>query len=186
MTLTDGVADLIADMEHDLRDRLRKVQREAEASIEDGDPGPIWDQITDWLDQRVSAAVSETFVWTDERARWLSEQVAELFLEGEESIPAIDVADSAGVLDPVEAIADLDEGRMSAAEKIFIGVRGSYGGVLMVGLATGLVGLPLINPLSLLAGVIVGRRAYPRGHGRRGSPAVRRRPRTSCAATSTR
>ncbi|GAA5093888.1 isoniazid-induced dynamin-like GTPase IniA [Microbacterium yannicii] len=160
VTLTDGVADLISDMEHDLRDRLRKVQREAEASIDDGDPGPIWDQITEWLDQRISAAVSETFVWTDERARWLSEQVAELFLEGEESIPAIDVADAAGVLDPVDAIAGLDEGRMGAAEKIFIGVRGSYGGVLMVGLATGLIGLPLINPLSLIAGVIVGRRAY--------------------------
>lgn len=160
VTLTDGVADLISDMEHDLRDRLRKVQREAEASIDDGDPGPIWDQITEWMNQRISDAVAETFVWTDERARWLSEQVAELFLEGEQSIPAIDVADATGVLDPVDAIGRLDEGRMSAAEKIFIGVRGSYGGVLMVGLATGLIGLPLINPLSLLAGVIVGRRAY--------------------------
>ncbi|MFE5407222.1 dynamin family protein [Microbacterium sp. NPDC056569] len=167
VTLTDGVADLIADMEHDLRDRLRKVQREAEASIDAGDPGPIWDKMTEWLDQRVSAAVSETFVWTDERARWLSEQVAELFLEGEESLPAIDVADAAGVLDPVEALSELDEGRMSAAEKIFIGVRGSYGGVLMVGLATGLIGLPLINPLSLIAGVIVGRRAFREDMGAR-------------------
>ncbi|WP_229386097.1 dynamin family protein [Microbacterium allomyrinae] len=167
VTLTDGVADLIADMEHDLRDRLRKVQREAEASIDAGDPGPIWDSITDWLNERVSSAVSETFVWTDERARWLSEQVAELFMEGEESIPAIDVADAAGVLDPVDAISGLDEGRMSAAEKIFIGVRGSYGGVLMVGLATGLIGLPLINPLSLLAGIVVGRRAFREDMGAR-------------------
>lgn len=30
----------------------------------------------------------------------------------------------------------------------------------MVGLATGLIGMTLINPLSLLAGVLVGRRAY--------------------------
>ena len=30
----------------------------------------------------------------------------------------------------------------------------------MAGLATGLIGLSLINPLSLLAGVLVGRRAY--------------------------
>src|SRR5690606_22100662 len=30
VTLTDGIADLIADMEHDLRDRLRAVQREAD------------------------------------------------------------------------------------------------------------------------------------------------------------
>lgn len=158
--LTDGIADLIADMEHDLRDRLRKVQREAERAIDEGDPGPIWDQITDWLEQRVSAAVAETFVWTDERSRWLSEEVAALFSEGETGIPSIHVGSTEGVLDPVEELSHLDAGRLGAGEKIFIGVRGSYGGVLMVGLATGLIGMALINPLSLLAGVFVGRRAY--------------------------
>lgn len=45
IALADGVADLIADMEHDLRDRLRRVQREAEQAIDEGDPGPIWDQL---------------------------------------------------------------------------------------------------------------------------------------------
>lgn len=160
VTLTDGIADLIADMEHDLRDRLRKVQREAETAIDEGDPGPIWDQITEWLDQRVAAAVSETFVWTDERSRWLAEEVADLFMEGEDDLPAINVGDTHGVLDPVEQMSSLDPGHLSAGEKIYIGVRGSYGGVLMVGLATGLIGLSLINPLSLLAGVLVGRRAY--------------------------
>jgi hypothetical protein len=165
--LNDGVADLISDMEHDLRDRLRKVQREAENAIDEGDPGPIWDQLTEWLDQRISAAVSETFVWTDERSRWLSEEVAELFIEGEGDLPVIHVGDTEGVLDDVDAIASLEHGQLGAGEKLFIGVRGSYGGVLMVGLATGLVGLTLINPLSLLAGVLVGRRAYREDMGSR-------------------
>ncbi|WP_082914255.1 dynamin family protein [Microbacterium sp. H83] len=160
VTLTDGIADLVADMEHDLRDRLRRVMREAEQSIEEGDPGPIWDQITEWLDQRVAAAVAETFVWTDERSRWLSEEVAELFSQEEAELPSIDVGDTRGVLDVVEGISGIDSGQLSAGEKIFIGVRGSYGGVLMVGLVTGLIGMSLINPLSLLAGVLVGRRAY--------------------------
>ena len=160
VTLSDGIADLISDTEHDLRDRLRKVQREAESAIDEGDPGPIWDQIAEWLDQRVSAAVSETFVWTNERSRWLSEQVAEEFMEGESTIPVIDVGDTDGRARPGRADPGLDAGRLGAAEKIYIGVRGSYGGVLMVGLATSLVGLTLINPLSLLVGVLVGRRAY--------------------------
>ncbi|WP_240642202.1 dynamin family protein [Microbacterium sulfonylureivorans] len=160
VTLSDGVADLIADTEHDLRDRLRKVQREAETAIDEGDPGPIWDQIAAWLDRRVSAAVSETFVWTNERAQWLCEQVAVEFAAAESSLPYIDVASTESVLEPVEALQTLEEGRLGAAEKIYIGVRGSYGGVLMMGLATSLVGLSLINPLSLLVGVVVGRRAY--------------------------
>ncbi|MGF2948821.1 dynamin family protein [Microbacterium alcoholitolerans] len=165
--LTDGIADLVADMEHDVRDRLRKVQREAERAIDDGDPGPIWDQIREWLDQRVTAAVSETFVWTDERSRWLAEEVAELFSQDESDIPIHDVSDIDGVLDPVDGISGLDAGQLSAGEKIYIGVRGSYGGVLMVGLATGLIGMALINPLSLLAGVLVGRRAYREDMGNR-------------------
>ncbi|MGP3535709.1 dynamin family protein [Microbacterium sp. RD1] len=160
VTLSDGIADLIADTEHDLRDRLRKVQRDGESAIDEGDPGPIWEQIAEWLDSRVSAAVSETFVWTNERSRWLSERVADEFLAGEAAIPLPDVGDVTGVLDPVEELQRLDAGQMGAAEKIYIGVRGSYGGVLMVGLATSLIGLSLINPLSLLAGVLVGRRAY--------------------------
>ena len=167
VTLSDGIADLVADMEHDVRDRLRKVQREAEQSIDEGDPGPIWDQIREWLEQRVTAAVSETFVWTDERSRWLAEEVAELFSKDESEIPIVDVSDIGGVLDPIDDIAGLDAGQLSAGEKIYIGVRGSYGGVLMVGLATGLIGMALINPLSLLAGVLVGRRAYREDMGNR-------------------
>lgn len=167
VTLTDGVADLVADMEHDIRDRLRKVQREAENAIDEGDPGPIWDQITQWLDQRVTAAVTETFVWTDERSRWLAEEVADLFSQDEAEIPISEMVDVRDLLDPLDDIATLDSGQLSAGEKIYIGVRGSYSGVLMVGLVTGLIGLSLINPLSLLAGVLVGRRAYREDMGNR-------------------
>ena len=160
VALSDGISDLISDMEHDLRDRLRRVQREAESAIDEGDPGPIWDQITEWIDQRVADAVSETFVWTDERSRWLTEEIGTLFAEEQIELPTIEVAGTEGLLDPVDPLPNFEPGTMSAAEKIYIGVRGSYGGVLMVGLATGLIGLSLINPLSLMAGVLVGRRAY--------------------------
>ena len=160
VALGDGVADLISDMEHDLRDRLRRVQREAEDAIDQGDPGPIWEQIAEWIDQRVAAAVSETFVWTDERGKALTEEIADLFIQDETSLPVIAVGATDGVLDAVDEIPDYHTGQLGAVEKIYIGVRGSYGGVLMVGLATGLIGMTLINPLSLLAGVLVGRRAY--------------------------
>ena len=79
VTLNDGITDLIADMDYDLRDRMRAVQREAEQAIDAGDPGPVWDQFADWLEQRVASAVSDTFVWTNERSQWLAEQVAEPF-----------------------------------------------------------------------------------------------------------
>jgi hypothetical protein len=45
-------------------------------------------------------------------------------------------------------------------QKVLIGMRGSYGGVLMFGLLTGIFGMALINPLSLGAGLLLGRKAY--------------------------
>lgn len=159
-TLNDGISDLIADMEYDLRDRLRTIQREAEEAIDETDPGPIWEQFADWLEQRVAAAVAETFVWTHERAQWLSGVVAEHFTQDEVRLPVLQVADTEGVLDPVGAVPGLDRGHVSLPQKVLIGMRGSYGGVLMFGLLTGIVGMALINPISVGAGLLLGGKAY--------------------------
>lgn len=159
-TLNDGVTDLIADMEHDLRDRMRSIQREAEDSIDEGDPGPVWDQFVEWFERRVSAAVTDTFVWTQERATWLSEKVARHFTEDEVALPIINVDDTRDVLDTVGDVATLDSGQLGAMQKFYIGLKGSYGGVLMVGIITGIIGMSIINPLSLAAGAVIGRKAY--------------------------
>ncbi|MDF2573326.1 MAG: Isoniazid-inducible protein iniA [Agromyces sp.] len=159
-TLNDGVTDLIADMEHDLRDRMRSIQREAEDSIDEGDPGPVWNQFVEWFERRVSSAVTDTFVWTQERATWLSEKVARHFTEDEVALPVINVDDTRDVLDAVGDVAELDSGHLGAGQKFYIGLKGSYGGVLMVGIITGIIGMSIINPLSLAAGAVIGRKAY--------------------------
>ncbi|WP_307807486.1 dynamin family protein [Naasia sp. SYSU D00948] len=160
LTLNDGISDLIADMEHDLRDRVRNIQRDVDEAIDSGDPGPVWDQLMEWLEQRVTAAASDTFVWTDERARWLSEQVAEHFSEAEVALPALPRSGPESGLEAVPALPELDPGHLGPMQKLLIGAKGSYGGVLMVGLVTTLVGMSLINPFSLAAGVLIGRKAY--------------------------
>jgi hypothetical protein len=120
----------------------------------------VWDQFAEWIEQRVASAVSDTFVWTNERSQWLAEQVAELFALDEVPLPLLEVSSTDGVLAPVEEIPFLDPGRVSAAGKVLIGMRGSYGGVLMFGLLTGIIGMSLINPLSVGAGLMLGRKAY--------------------------
>ena len=160
ITLNDGIGDLIADMEYDLRDRLRRIQREAETAIDLGDPGPTWAEFTKWLEECAASAISDTFVWTSERAQWLSTQVAEHFSEDEVALPVLRVSDTGDALDPVDDMPELDDGRINPMQKVLIGMRGSYGGVLMFGLLTGLFGLALINPLSVGAGLLLGRKAY--------------------------
>lgn len=159
-TLNDGVSDLISDLEHDLRDRMRRIQRDAERAIDDTDPGTMWDDMVDWLAQRVSSAVSDTFVWTEERARWLSEQVAYHFAKESVALPVFFVDSADDVLEPVHSVADLDSGRLGVFQKVLIGMRGSYGGVLMIGLLTGIAGMALINPFSLGAGILIGTKVY--------------------------
>jgi hypothetical protein len=160
ITLNDGISDLIADMEYDLRDRLRRIQREAEAAIDQGDPGPSWNEFSKWLEECAAAAISDTFVWTSERAQWLAAQVAEHFAAEEVSLPVMRVSDSGDALDPVDAMPDMEDGRINPMQKVLIGMRGSYGGVLMFGLLTGIFGMALINPLSVGAGLLLGRKAY--------------------------
>ncbi|UUL77845.1 dynamin family protein [Pseudarthrobacter sp. Fe7] len=160
LTLSDGINDLIADMEYDLRDRLRRIQREAETALDQGDPGPVWPQFSQWLEECVAAAVSDTFVWTSERSQWLAAQVADHFAADEVSLPILHVSDSGDALDPVDQMPELDPGRVNPIQKVLIGMRGSYGGVLMFGLLTGIFGMALINPLSVGAGLLLGRKAY--------------------------
>jgi hypothetical protein len=160
LTLSDGMTDLIADMEHDLRDRMRSVLREAEEAIDRGDPGPVWDQFSDWFEQRTASAVSDTFVWTDERSQWLARRVADHFSLEELRLPDLRMGDTEGVLDPVEPVPFLDPGHLGPGQKILVGMRGSYGGILMFGLLTGLLGMSLVNPLSVGAGLLIGTKAY--------------------------
>jgi hypothetical protein len=156
ITLNDGVADLQSDIEYDLRDRLRTIGREAEQLIDDGDPAEVWEQFSDWFHQQVSSAASANFVWAAERARWLAGQVVEHFAEGAEiAMPELRFDDEgiAGKVDPLE---QPEAEKFGIGNKLFTGMRGGYGGMLMIGMATTIAGLGMLNPLSIGAGLLFG------------------------------
>ncbi|WP_133828216.1 dynamin family protein [Actinomycetospora succinea] len=159
-TLADGVADLTSDIEWDLRDRVRQVVRTAEETLEEVDPAQVWDQFEPWLAEEVGRAVATTYLWAGERTWWLAERVAAHFADpGSEPdrapVPAGRFTAELSVL-PELATPDLD--RMALTQGLLVGLRGSYGGVLMVGLVTTLSGMALINPFSVGAGVLLGGR----------------------------
>ncbi|MDQ3904423.1 MAG: dynamin family protein [Actinomycetota bacterium] len=158
-TLSDGIADLYADIEHDLRDRLRQVIRNGEVALEQADPSAIWEQFTEWLAQQLAAATSDNFVWANQRAQWVAHQVAEHFAEdGGELLPELRLGTPATTLDAVpELVAPkVDDSKLFG--KLLTGMRGSYGGMLMFGMLTTLAGMSLLNPFSLAAGLLLGGR----------------------------
>jgi Dynamin family len=164
--LNDGIADLNADIDYDLRDRMRVIVREAETVLDGADPGKIWDQFAAQLEEQAAAAAAANFLWATERARWLAGQVAGLFEEdGAQLLPQLRTASAA----LPEMIAEMDRPRdekFGVGQRAFVGLRGGYIGTLMAGLASTAFGLTLLNPFSAAAGLLIGGKMV-RDEGRR-------------------
>ncbi|HZE01065.1 MAG TPA: dynamin family protein [Pseudonocardiaceae bacterium] len=161
VVLGDGATELTVEVEHDLRHRLRSVIREAEADIMTSDPAKRWDEFGSWLDGRIAASVQDNFVLAHTRCRDLAEKVATRFAaEGRLAVPELYLDYTGTILDPVQSLEPLDSRKAGIAQRAISSVRGSYGGVLMVGLMTGLAGLALVNPWSIGAGVLLGANTF--------------------------
>lgn len=151
--LADEVADLLSDVEYDLRERTRQIVRVSEEFFEVADPARTWDEFADWLRESLADTAEANFSWLVERFQWVSEKIARQ-VALEESIP-----DASADEDLLEHIGDLRPPRIekfTVGQQLFVGLRGSYGGLLMFGLATTLAGMPLINPISIGAGAAFG------------------------------
>lgn len=157
VVLGDGATELTVTGEHDLRHRLRSVVREAEADIMASDPAKRWEEFGSWLDGRIAESVQNNAVLAHTRTGDLAEKVAARFaVEGQVAVPKLYLDDTGSILDPVQSLEPLDSRKAGIAQRVITSVRGSYGGILMVGLMTGLAGLALVNPWSIGAGVLLG------------------------------
>ncbi|MGH3787912.1 MAG: dynamin family protein [Pseudonocardiaceae bacterium] len=156
-TLSDGVADLNADIDFDLNDRMREIVRQAEEEVDGGgDPTKTWDQMSTWVEQEVASAVSANLLWATQRARWLATRVADHFSEEENRLlPKLrtEVVDALG---SVRALQLRESEPFGVGQKALTGLRGGYVGVLMFGMLGTLVGMSLINPFSVGAGLLLG------------------------------
>jgi hypothetical protein len=153
--LADEVADVVSDVEYDLRERTRGILRKAEESLEEADPARAWRSFEEWLDGSLRDAAEANFGALAERIDAMAERVAAEFPEGAvHYLPRWTPALLRGGPERVDRLGRPALDRMTLSQKVFTGLRGSYGGVLMFGLATGLAGMPLINPVSIGAGAL--------------------------------
>ncbi|WP_409182787.1 dynamin family protein [Amycolatopsis sp. VS8301801F10] len=148
--LADEIADLQSDAEYDLRERTRKIVETIDETFDRGDPVKVWDEFGPWLDSTLAEAVETTYTFAAERAEWIAQAVAVTF-GAQYDLPELPLSDSGA--DRIAEVRQPRIERFKIGQKAFTGLRGSYGGVLMFGLVTGLAGLPLINPVSIGAGV---------------------------------
>ncbi|WP_024803339.1 hypothetical protein [Nocardia sp. BMG51109] len=158
VTLADGCSELMADIEHDLRHRLRTLIREAESEIGKRDPARRWREFGADLDARICEAVEENFVIAHYRSIELAEQVSEKFPHTDWDVPLPDMRleNPGEVLEPVASLEPLGSAKVSVTQSVLNATRGSYGGLLMVGVLTTLLNMPLLNWYSGSAAVLLG------------------------------
>ncbi|MEV4513396.1 dynamin family protein [Dactylosporangium sp. NPDC049525] len=153
--LADEVADLVSDIEYDLRERTRAILRKADENLDEADPDRSWRPFEEWLDGSLRDVAEANFGWLAERIESMADRVAQELPNGTvDYLPQWTPALLRDAPDRVDRLGKPAVDRLSLSQKVFTGLRGSYGGVLMFGLATGLAGMPLINPVSLGAGAL--------------------------------
>jgi replication fork clamp-binding protein CrfC len=155
--------DLYADVDHDLRARFRALTEDIERQIDTCDPTRHWAEIGSDVEEAVATAVGDNFVWAYQRAEALADDVARSFADaGLDSVmsPELTGRLMGGEFGRLSSVAELDSKPAGKAQKVVTGLRGSYGGVVMIGMLSSVAGLGLFNPLSVGAGLILGRMAY--------------------------
>ncbi|WP_084598576.1 dynamin family protein [Actinoplanes subtropicus] len=155
--LADEVGDLMSDIEHDLRERTRAVIARADEVFTESDPLRVWDDFEPWLREALTETGRTSLDWLGERAAWLARAVAAEFPpELGHVLPSWVPAVPGDLPNRVTELDSPHVDRFTLSQKVFTGLRGSYGGVLMFGLATSLTGMSLINPISLSGGALFG------------------------------
>ncbi|AVT36944.1 GTPase [Plantactinospora sp. BB1] len=156
-TLNDEMADLISDVEYDLRDRTRQILRKVDEAFDKADPLTGWDTFQEWLTENLTDAAEANYAWLAERCGWIANRVASQFDRyGFDALPSWSVRVPENLSDRIQIMEQPTVEKFTRTQKLVTGLRGSYGGVLMFGLATTLAGMPLINPISLGAGALFG------------------------------
>ncbi|WP_176562309.1 dynamin-like GTPase family protein [Mycolicibacterium palauense] len=161
--LNDGIADLTADVDHDLRSRFRDIVGHNERVIDSCDPTQHWAEIGADVENAVATAVGDNFVWAYRRAEALAAEVARTFVEaGLEAVelPEVSAREMGAGFDGLKSLARLEAKPIRIGHKAITSMRGSYGGVLMFGMLTSVAGLGMFNPISLGAGLLLGRKSY--------------------------
>jgi hypothetical protein len=158
IALGDGATELISQVDFDLRDRLREVMEGAEEQIATANPTGDWERFDGALRGKVVDSVHANYHLATERSHHLARQVAAKLAGNRDgagvALPELWLEDPEAALQRVKPMEKPDGGGVFA--RVVNSIRGSYGGVLMVGVLTSLAGLSLISPWSVSAGVLLG------------------------------
>lgn len=158
--LNDGFAAITSSVDYQFRSTIRSILRHTEEEIEEIDPAQSWDELTERLQRDVARAVEEAFGRIDDEVGQLRDTIADFLYDETSDLGDISSGFELNIKD-LWSRRDLDTATTS--EKIFKGLnamRGSYMGLLMVGMLGNFVGLAMVGPVLIGAGLLFGGRQF--------------------------
>ena len=155
--LYDGVADMSAEVDFELRSRTRAVISEAEDAIDEGDPTPHWAEIIEWLTDRTSAEVTCVYPLLIRRVRALAGHASELL---QVAAPSLKSGSRPALLDGIDPAGRPDEQTSGSIAHGLTALRGAYGGVAMLDTFARMAGLLVPTPLNLAWALLMGGQGF--------------------------
>jgi hypothetical protein len=157
--LTDGIQDLVAEIEFDLQERLRTVLRDVEVIVDGGDPKDSWPDVEVWLRRQVVTAAVANFDRLGELARDLADRVGTAFeLDAEQSsLPGAQAPTESLAALQLASAASLDNANGRLASFLLAGRTATIVPMLLVGTLGHLL-LPVVAPLAMVLAAGIGQK----------------------------
>jgi GTPase SAR1 family protein len=159
--MNDGFAVLTSNVDYQFRSTMRGILRSTEEKIEQTDPSGDWDEITQRLQSDVARAVEEAFNRIDDDVGQLRGTISALLRD--ETTGLWQTSSGALTITVEDMWSEREIETENIGQKVFKGLnamRGSYMGLLMVGMLGNFVGLAMIAPVLIGAGVLFGGRQF--------------------------
>ena len=159
--MNDGFAVLTSNVDYQFRSTMRGILRTTEDLIEETDPSGEWDEITGRLQSDVARAVEEAFNRIDDDVGALQDTISSMLRD--ETMAIWQTSAGAISISVEDMWSERDIEDENIGQKMFKGLnamRGSYMGLLMVGMLGNFVGLAMVTPLLIGAGLLFGGRQF--------------------------
>ena len=156
--LGDGIQDLTADVDHDLRERLRLLLRSGEELLEESDPRDTWTDFQAWAAKEAAAAAVDNLMLLVDRTEQLAREVAARFDLEYDGLELDLPAAEQGLGKVTGPDVDFHRSGMQQFLGAFTAARITYSGFYMLGALGALFNIAVAAPIGIIAGLTLGRR----------------------------
>jgi ribosome biogenesis GTPase A len=156
IVLNDGFAALNSQVDYGFRSAMRQLLRRAEEAVEESDPADTWEELSSSIQADVARHTDAAFARIETDAAQIRDSILAL-LQAEDI--GIFGPQRGGITDVRRYWSERTLERPSTTARVFQGLgalRGSYTGLLMLGMLSNLLGIAMIGPALIGVGLVFG------------------------------